>query len=708
MIKFVKTRNFKKLEDFYADIVNGSNIVCGDNGKGKSTIFNAIRFCLYGASAVGCSRDLIPTFGTKNCEVVVGIGDIVVRRDMKNCTITKDGETVAEGNTPCTRYVEDYLGMDFKAFNIFCLSPQGETQALLTIGATELNRRVESYSGITLIDNMLKAISDDTSKLKGKLEGRVITDTAPLHEALVASKEYLIELTSELKKVTEVLRLRHSESEELSGYLAKATKSNNQIKLAQELHSHAKADRDGVEQDLAQAETSLCNTDANERDIVEITDKISEINAHTLVIKRRIKGNDLLNADIVSTEARIKELEILSKKEDESQLHYDHLQIELEHKTRLRDAALEDALTVKQHLDNDKKLLKDGVCPECKRPYDGFSKEEVIERIATNGRQHQSYLDSIKTLESSINLFKVQERTVLKDIKNYAQELSNAKNRLASLLEDHSGMSCSDPSELDELSDQRDDLVAKRQKVASNIEANENLEKTIEKLQRRYERLSRKMSEQADFAFSQIIDVSEQTERYEIVLADLKPMTTSELSLTAKKVGHESDLQHMEDELNHIHIENKEVSEAAKELNLLIDLAKLLRTKRQECMKGVWDSILIHASNFVMNTTGGWITGVGRDAKGGFTFSEEGRPLAPIDGVASGAQAAFCGTAIRVGMSQALHGKNSIIMMDEPTASMSEDNSLKLSSGLMSLGGQTILITHRKSESVTAQQVIEI
>jgi len=86
-------------------------------------------------------------------------------------------------------------------------------------------------------------------------------------------------------------------------------------------------------------------------------------------------------------------------------------------------------------------------------------------------------------------------------------------------------------------------------------------------------------------------------------------------------------------------------------------------------------------------------------------FCEDGQ-FAPVTS-ASGAQRGFIGVAARIGLSQALRVSCPVLVLDEPTESMSEANALRLSGALLS-HGQIIVITHRMSDSYTASNVIEL
>ena len=88
-------------------------------------------------------------------------------------------------------------------------------------------------------------------------------------------------------------------------------------------------------------------------------------------------------------------------------------------------------------------------------------------------------------------------------------------------------------------------------------------------------------------------------------------------------------------------------------------------------------------------------------------MAEERGKLTPLANL-SGAQKAFVGVSVRVGLSAALYGKTGLLILDEPSADMNAENSLQLAGALMGLGGQCLLITHRPFEQLAAQNLIQI
>jgi ABC-type transport system involved in cytochrome bd biosynthesis fused ATPase/permease subunit len=115
--------------------------------------------------------------------------------------------------------------------------------------------------------------------------------------------------------------------------------------------------------------------------------------------------------------------------------------------------------------------------------------------------------------------------------------------------------------------------------------------------------------------------------------------------------------------------------------------------------------VMAAASKQVKMATANLITQVAY-AGGEFQFEEDG-VMAPVTS-ASGAQKAHIGTAVRIGLARALYGSNSLLILDEPTESMSERNALGLSASLVGAAKQTLLITHREQDQSLAANIIQL
>ena len=141
------------------------------------------------------------------------------------------------------------------------------------------------------------------------------------------------------------------------------------------------------------------------------------------------------------------------------------------------------------------------------------------------------------------------------------------------------------------------------------------------------------------------------------------------------------------------------------ELEVARTLSTYLRTKRAEYLVQVWDSVMLYSSKFLNETTRGWLEEVSV-TDGKFMFREEGAWVPVVE--ASGAQAAFVGTAIRYGLNKALYRGKTFLAFDEPTEAMTEENARNLVAALGSAADQVLVITHKQSDQSLADNILEV
>ena len=179
----------------------GLFLISGDTGAGKTTIFDAICFALYG-TASGSYRDtknLRSEYADPSAESYV---DFYFSHQGKNYhvrrrpsyerpkqrgtgTITEkegallygDGMTPIEGVTQVNNAVRELLCVDDKQFKQIAMIAQGEFRELLNAGTeqrTEILRTIFMTNGYKALEFKLKERMDRSSELKRALENSII------------------------------------------------------------------------------------------------------------------------------------------------------------------------------------------------------------------------------------------------------------------------------------------------------------------------------------------------------------------------------------------------------------------------------------------------------------------------------------------------------------------------------------------------------
>ncbi len=186
---------FEKFED------KGLFLISGDTGAGKTTIFDAICFALYGTTS-GTYRDtknLRSEYAKDTAESFVDFyfshqgrdyhvwrqpayerkkqrGSGVITEKEK-AILYAEGESPIEGITPVNNAVKDLLHIDDKQFKQIAMIAQGEFWDLLnakTEQRTEILRTIFMTSGYKNIEYKLKDRMDSSFKIKNNTENSIV------------------------------------------------------------------------------------------------------------------------------------------------------------------------------------------------------------------------------------------------------------------------------------------------------------------------------------------------------------------------------------------------------------------------------------------------------------------------------------------------------------------------------------------------------
>ena len=143
ILKTLTLQNFRKFKRASIEFPEGIIGVVGFNGSGKSTIFEAIAWALYGTVAARTSsEDIKRNDAEPSSPCIVDIcfqfeGDEYrVVRQMKgkalisSATITRNGKIAATGAGPSTMFIQKTLGMDYKSFFTSIFARQKELNTL--------------------------------------------------------------------------------------------------------------------------------------------------------------------------------------------------------------------------------------------------------------------------------------------------------------------------------------------------------------------------------------------------------------------------------------------------------------------------------------------------------------------------------------------------------------------------------------------------
>ena len=183
ILKSIKMQNFRKFKNVEIKFPEGVVGIFGLNGVGKSTIFEAFAWALYGHVAARTSSDRIKrdkALPTERCRVEVDFvfnkNDIKIIREMLGKNLSPSASAfinnrpVASGAEATTRFVQNLFGMDAKTFFTSVFAKQKELNALSTMSASERKQLIMRMLGIDAIDKAIKNIRTDIRRIQDILQ----------------------------------------------------------------------------------------------------------------------------------------------------------------------------------------------------------------------------------------------------------------------------------------------------------------------------------------------------------------------------------------------------------------------------------------------------------------------------------------------------------------------------------------------------------
>jgi len=295
IISRVQITNYKQYAgDHDITIPSAATIgVIGANGVGKTTLFEAIEWALYG-TGVAATKDIRPRGRAGNTQVSVTLDlpasaeQFIVERELRKSStraivykVEPDGEEaiVVQGAGPVTTYVANTLiGLDHKAFTATFFTRQKELSFFGDLGESARRREVGKLLGLETIRLAQQKIGEDRTRARNEatvLEKQYETQSkghdfpaeiAAAEETIKASKESLAVAHKDVDAATE--RVDVLEKDATAHQELKDRDSTVATKILELRGQHHAATQ---QRDNATAELQRLDARAKERDALSET-----------------------------------------------------------------------------------------------------------------------------------------------------------------------------------------------------------------------------------------------------------------------------------------------------------------------------------------------------------------------------------------------------------------------------------------------------
>lgn len=186
MLKNLVLKNFRKHEDRTFEFTPGLNILRGENEQGKSTVYEAIGYAMFGSTALRESLEDVVTYdkpiGTLRVQLAVEMDGVTyaVSRAKSGAEITYADQRVT-GQTETRKFFESLLGCSADTFTMLALAAQGSVRGVLAKGATATNGLVETLAQLGVVEDIIDKIqtqlpSGNTSAIQKQIEATEVGD----------------------------------------------------------------------------------------------------------------------------------------------------------------------------------------------------------------------------------------------------------------------------------------------------------------------------------------------------------------------------------------------------------------------------------------------------------------------------------------------------------------------------------------------------
>lgn len=180
MIKNLVLKNFRKHTDAEFNFSEGLVCVRGQNEAGKTTLAEAILYCLFGSSALRESLDKVVTYDCSESSLKAALVfaldgvDYKIVRGKSGAELTYSSQIVT-GQRETKLFVERLLGCTAETAKLLMFADQNSVRGVLSKGGTAANGLVETLAQLGVIEELIDKVqvqlpSGNTKAVESQIE----------------------------------------------------------------------------------------------------------------------------------------------------------------------------------------------------------------------------------------------------------------------------------------------------------------------------------------------------------------------------------------------------------------------------------------------------------------------------------------------------------------------------------------------------------
>ncbi|MCP4969868.1 MAG: SMC family ATPase, partial [Arcobacter sp.] len=427
----LRLENFKKYTSYAIEFEQGLVGIIGKNGSGKSTIFEAILFALYGELKNKGYKEVIRNVNATTKDAVVVELDFEfdgveyrVSREFRgkalsaNAKLYKNEDLISSGAKEVTASIINLTKMSKDAFLHTLFASQKELTSLSSLKNEDRKKMIRKLLGLEKIDFIEKELVEKSRQLKREiaafaevlLSSDEVSSKNKHIEEYTSKKELLQKECEEKSKELDTLKLQELDIkkalEEFSKTKEKRSNLFSKLELLKNTINSQELSKDKLNQEiktLEQKQEELKGLQSIKQEYTNLHDSIKEqekLKEYYLRKEGLIKEQSSLRAQYTKSKETISRLEFETKEYDsfvEQTKVQEQKQKELnthieekrtQEKRVLQEIAGEQNLIkdINQKIQNIHTLGRESNCPTCTRPlldeYDNvlFSLDSIVQK----------------------------------------------------------------------------------------------------------------------------------------------------------------------------------------------------------------------------------------------------------------------------------------------------------------------------------------